>query len=141
VGVVGHLTGPPAAPGAGDVRVLLGRVGDERYQFQRDRQADWWPQCYDDADRCRVCGGEVCSDGGGHAGPECGPGSGFDGFAAVAADPDDDECGEEHPVGGEGQPGRHDGIAVLGDDGAGVAVAGDRGGAADGGQGDDGEEA
>jgi hypothetical protein len=42
----------------------------------------------------------------------------------VASDPDDDECGQEHSVGGECEPGCHHGVSVLGDDVAGVAVAG-----------------
>jgi hypothetical protein len=43
LGMVGHVSGPLGGPGVGD-RIVLGRGGDQRNQFQRDRQADRWPQ-------------------------------------------------------------------------------------------------
>jgi hypothetical protein len=75
----------------------------------------------DDADRGRVGGGEVCGDGGGHAGPEGGPRSGLYGLAAGRWTQMTTSAASSMPSVVR-EPGRHGGVAVLGDDVAGSEV-------------------
>jgi hypothetical protein len=59
----------------------------------------------------------------------------------TAADPDDDERGQKHPIRSECQPRRHHRIPVFGDDIARVTVARHRRGTTDNGQGDNSKKA
>jgi hypothetical protein len=131
-------TGALAAHSAGVAFVTIGCLlaggRDERNQLQCARQAATARRRCPPGSSALLRGSRPCP-------AQKAARAGLDVFAAVAADPDDNERCQEHPVGGEREPRRHHRVPVLGDDVAGVAIDRNGRGSADGGQSGSGEKA